>query len=206
MVNTSKEALFQDLASNKIASHLLVQMAKIPRENFIDPSQKEDAYRNTPLCIDCMQTISQPYIVARMTTLLLEKISPTRILEIGTGSGYQAAVLSLLAKQIYTLERFEKLYRKSSQNLIDYPNVYCFHKDGFDGLVEHSPYDGIIITASVEKLSFALIQQMNNTSIIVYPEKTSSFERLTTLYKVNETFTKTYYEDVRFVPMLPELA
>ncbi len=201
----NKEYLFEQLKKNKIAQLILDVMYKIPREEFVSESNKDFAYKNSPLSIDCMQTISQPYIVARMTELLLHSSNMDKILEIGTGSGYQAAILSRLVNKVYTLERFKKLYLNSKRALANYKNVYCYHADGFNGLIEQAPFDGIIITAALEQLPKTLIMQMSDKSIIVYPEKTDQHEKLTTLYKDKTNFTKSYYEYVRFVPMLPEL-
>ncbi|NQY42680.1 MAG: protein-L-isoaspartate(D-aspartate) O-methyltransferase [Legionellales bacterium] len=205
-MNYSKEQLFIKLREYNIKKEIIETMLKIPRENFIDEIDKDFAYNNSPLRIDCMQTISQPYIVARMTELVIHSKNMDKILEIGTGSGYQAAILSLLVNKIYTLERFKKLSLKAKKRLKTYSNVFCYHADGFHGLEKNAPFDGIIITAAINKVPDSLILQMSNNSVIVYPEKNYPNETLTTIYKHNDSFSKTYHEQVRFVPMLPGLA
>ena len=136
-------------------------MRKVPRHRFVDPSQERSAYRNHPLPIGRGQTISQPYIVA-LTTQLVAPQKDHRVLEIGTGSGYQAAVLCELVQHVYTVEIIETLGREAQQRLaaLGYGNVSVRIGDGHAGWPEHAPYDGIVVTAAASRVPAALIAQL----------------------------------------------
>ncbi len=145
-------------------------MAAVPRHDFVPPEMQLFAYANGPLSIGYGQTISQPYIVALMTELLAVGNSDT-VLEIGTGSGYQSAVLSQLVKQVYSMEVIEPLGREAKERLarMGYGNVETCVGDGYLGWPEHAPYDGIIVTAAAPYIPEALIEQLKPNARLVIP-------------------------------------
>ena len=145
-------------------------MATVPRHEFVPPEMQLFAYANGPLSIGHGQTISQPYIVALMTELLAISEDAT-ILEIGTGSGYQCAVLSLLAKQVYSMEIVEPLGNSAKQRLAElgYHNIETCVGDGYLGWPEHAPYDGIIVTAAAPYIPEPLIEQLKPGARLVIP-------------------------------------
>ncbi len=203
---SSRNELIEILKKNGCQNELvLLAIQKVPREKFILHSTLEYAYLNRPLPIDCDQTISQPYIVAKMTEYLLSKGKLNRILEIGTGSGYQAAILSYLSKEVYSIERFEKLYESAKKSLKEYSNVHTFYGDGYDGLKEYAPFDGIIITAAVNDFPEKLYSQMDDNCIVIYPWQSKNDQQLVLLEKNGDVLSKTFLEYVKFVPMLPKI-
>ncbi len=155
---------------DKLSDRVMGAMATVPREEFVLPSYRHLAYRNTPLPIAAGQTISQPLIVALMTELL--EPQPTDvILEVGTGSGYQAAVLAELVKHVYTIEIIEELATTAGEALqrLDYDNVTVRAGDGYAGWPEHAPFDGIIVTAAAEHLPPPLLEQLKPGGKLVIP-------------------------------------
>jgi len=149
---------------------VLAAMSDVPRHEFVPPQDRDAAYENRPLPIGFGQTISQPYIVALMTDLL--KPQPGHVvLEIGTGSGYQAAVLARLVRHVYTIEIVEPLYRSSKQRLdqLGYHNVTAKHADGYHGWAEHGPFDGIIVTAAGAQIPPPLVQQLKPGGRMILP-------------------------------------
>ncbi len=148
---------------------ILDAMLKVDRAHFIDAEQKGRANLNQALPIDCGQTISQPYVVARMTELLLTHPRPKRVLEIGTGSGYQAAILAELVDEVFTVERFHALAESAQRHLSPWPNVAVTAMDGNLGWPEKSPFDGIIITAATPHIPQALFDQLAPNGRIVAP-------------------------------------
>lgn len=153
--------------SNK---RLLDVMRKIPREKFVSQNQRISAYEDHPIPIGEEQTISQPYIVALMTELL-ELKGEERVLEIGTGSGYQTAILADLSKEVYSIERHENLLTKAGRVLTElgYRNVHLFVDDGSMGLKEFAPYDRIIVTAAAPEIPSSLTEQLSDSGIMVIP-------------------------------------
>jgi len=145
-------------------------MATIPRHEFVPQDIRASAYENQPLPIGYGQTISQPYIVALMTELLQPQ-SDHRVLEIGTGSGYQAAVLSQLVRQVYSIEIVEQLGKSSTQLLkrLGYDNVTTRISDGYDGWPEQAPFDSIIVTAAISHIPPPLVQQLKKGGRMVIP-------------------------------------
>ena len=145
-------------------------MATVPRHEFVPSSMLEQAYENRPLPIGYGQTISQPYIVALMTDLLQPE-SDHRVLEIGTGSGYQAAVLSELVAEVYTIEIIEDLARRTTQLLErqDYKNIKTRIADGYDGWPQHAPYDSIMVTAAISHIPPPLVQQLKKGGRMIIP-------------------------------------
>ena len=150
---------------------VLKAMLKIPRHLFVPENQREYAYEDGPLPIGHGQTISQPYMVAKMTELL-EPDENKRVLEIGTGCGYQTAVLAEICKEVYTIERIPELMEMAKENLkkLGYNNVYFKVGDGTLGWPEYAPYDGIIVTAGAPKIPESLKQQLSKDGgILVIP-------------------------------------
>ena len=145
-------------------------MGRVPRHRFVTSGEQEQAYVNGPLPIGHGQTISQPYIVALMTDLLDPEPQDV-ILEVGTGSGYQAAVLSRLVRQVYTLEIIEPLYERAVERLrkLGYMNVECRSGNGHFGWSEHAPYDGIIVTAAAPAIPPSLVDQLKPGGRLVIP-------------------------------------
>ncbi len=149
---------------------VLMAIRQVPRHLFVDEALANRAYENNALPIDAGQTISQPYIVARMTELLLEK-SPQKVLEVGTGSGYQASVLAQLVPDVYTVERIERLHQKASDlfDELGYENIHCRYSDGGWGWLEEAPFDAIIVTAAPEDVPQELLQQLKPGGQLVIP-------------------------------------
>lgn len=149
---------------------VLGAMRSVPRHLFVPEHLRKSAYWDGPLPIGHGQTISQPYVVAYMTELL--QLGPgAKVLEIGTGSGYQAAILSCLSKEVYTIEIIEELYRTANKRLADlgYGNVHCRLGDGHEGWEVHAPFDAIVVTAAAEYIPPALIRQLKEGGRMVIP-------------------------------------
>lgn len=149
---------------------LLDAMRKIPREKFVDERFWDSAYDDHPLPIGERQTISQPYMVAIMTQCLRLK-GDEKVLEIGTGSGYQSAILAELAKEVYSVERFATLVERAKKVIeeLGYKNIYVFVGDGTTGLKDFSPYDRIIVTAAAPEIPSVLLEQLDENGILVIP-------------------------------------
>jgi protein-L-isoaspartate(D-aspartate) O-methyltransferase len=158
------------LGKEALDARVMRAMARVPRERFVPVDFAHYAYCNRPLPIDCGQTISQPFIVALMTDLLQPDPDDV-VLEIGTGSCYQAAVLSLLVRQVYTVEVVPELARSAEERLrrLGYANVEVRAADGYYGWPEHAPYDGIIVTAAAPQVPEPLIAQLKPGGHLVIP-------------------------------------
>ncbi len=195
----------QQIESRNVQNRAVLRvMEATPRHRFVPESLKGSAYEDRPLPIGFGQTISQPYIVAAMTELL--DVKPEhRVLEIGTGSGYQAAILAQLSKQVFSIEIVPEL-AKSSAKLLDelgYKNVTVRHGDGYKGWPEEAPFDRIILTAAPPEIPPALIQQLTPGGILVAPEgPTPLSQELFVIRKDKDgkTTRRTVFP-VRFVPM-----
>ena len=186
---------------------VLEVIEKIDRGLFVRGLFADRAYEDMPLPIECGQTISQPSVVGIMTQAL--RVSPRdKVLEVGTGSGYQSAVLSHLARRVYTIERYKTLVR-SAQSLfasLDISNVTCMYADGSHGLPDQAPFDRIIVTAAAEDPPGPLLAQLKIGGIMVLPVGQSS--SLQTLLRVIKTENGYEYEDIRpirFVPLIEGL-
>ncbi len=158
------------IGKSKLDPRVMAAIGKVSREAFVSPDLIRFAYDNGPLPIGYGQTISQPYIVALMTDLL--QLEPDHVvLEVGTGSGYQAAVLSQLAKKVFTIERIPALGDASAALLksLGYSNIECRTGNGYDGWPEHAPYDAIIVTAAASHIPQALIEQLKSGGRLVIP-------------------------------------
>ncbi len=185
---------------------VLDAMRKVPRHLFVAPEERAHAYEDHPLPIGGSQTISQPYIVALMTELL--GLPPrARVLEIGTGSGYQSAVLSQLAAEVYSIEILPDLARAASEKLKDlgYVNVTVREGDGYRGWPEHAPFDGIIVTAAPEKIPEPLVDQLAVGGRMVIPVG-GFFQELKVFTREKDgRVTEKDIIPVRFVPMTGEI-
>jgi protein-L-isoaspartate(D-aspartate) O-methyltransferase len=188
-----------------ISERVLSAMKKVPRHAFVPERQSLSAYRNRPLTIGAGQTISQPFIVALMSDLLGLDPGDT-VLEVGTGSGYQAAVLGALAKDVYTIEIVESLGRSAADTLarLGYDNVHARIGDGYKGWPEHAPYDAIIVTAAPDHVPPALIAQLKPGGRLVIPVGTFAQELLVIGKNADGTTTERRVVPVRFVPLTRE--
>jgi protein-L-isoaspartate(D-aspartate) O-methyltransferase len=184
---------------------VLVAMAKVPREEFIPADQRADAYEDGPLPIGYDQTISQPYVVAFMTEQLRPKRSD-RVLEIGSGSGYQAAILGELVAEVYTIEIVEPLAKSAEATLqrLGYNNVHIKVGDGYKGWPEEAPFDAIIVTCAPEKVPQPLVDQLKDGGRMVIPVGERFAQQLYLLEKKNGQLKESVTLPVRFVPMLRE--
>jgi protein-L-isoaspartate(D-aspartate) O-methyltransferase len=175
-----------------------------PRHLFIDEALASRAYENTALPIGLGQTISQPWVVARMTELLIERAIPDRVLEVGTGSGYQAAVLSQLVGTVYTVERIEELLRKTRRlfRTMKLENIRTRHDDGNIGWTAEAPFDAIVLTAAGETVPRALCEQLAEGGVLVAPLGPAGSQRLTRIRREGESWPREEFEAVSFVPLL----
>ena len=203
--DSSREKLVSMLKSEGIKnSDVLRSMSSIPRHIFVDEAIASKAYDNTALPIGKSQTISHPLIVAKMTEIIMNH-KPKRVLEIGTGSGYQASVLSLLVDKVYTIERIEYLHKKSKKifQKIGFKNIYTKYADGNIGWTQKSPFDAIIVTAGAINIPEALINQLsNNNGILVFPVENSGKQYLKSITKNNDNCEEEIHGIVKFVPLL----
>jgi protein-L-isoaspartate(D-aspartate) O-methyltransferase len=184
---------------------VLRAMDEVPRERFVEPTFADSAYADQALPIACGQTISQPYVVAYMTEQLKME-SRHRVLEVGTGSGYQAAVLSHLAREVVSVERYRTLAEEARARLkaLGYENVDIVVGDGFAGVPDRAPYDRIIVTAAAETIPEALLDQLADGGIMILP--LGSHDGSQHIIKLTKSVTGICRENlipVRFVPMLP---
>jgi len=187
---------------------VLRAMEEIPREMFVAAADRADAYRDSALGIACGQTISQPFVVAYMTEQLqLQK--PHRVLEIGTGSGYQAAILSRLCRQVVTVERYRTLADSARARLekLGCDNVEVMFGDGFEVPASAGTFNRIIVTAAMEQIPESLTQRLEPAGILIAP--VGPHHGIQTLVRVTRTdasFERKELVDVRFVPALPGIA
>ena len=183
---------------------VLNAIAKTPREIFLPDALKHKAYQNTALPIGQGQTISQPYIVARMTELLLESDNQAQtVLEIGTGSGYQTAILAQLFANVYSVERIKTLQfqAKRRMNQLDLHNVKMKHGDGWFGWSSKGPYDAIIVTAAASSMPETLYQQLNDVGRLIIPVGEEN-QQLHCIIRREDEFVSEIIEAVRFVPLV----
>ncbi len=197
MVNELREMGIQNEA-------VLSAMMELPRHFYLAEGFEEWAYKNQPFSIGYEQTISQPYTVARQTELLsVEK--DMKVLEIGTGSGYQASVLAALGAQVFTIERQEGLYKKTKSLLLElgFSKVRCYLKDGNLGLPEFAPFDRILVTAGSKEIPPALLEQLKIGGKMVIPVGEPAQE-MKVIHKISEKEFKEETAGIfRFVPLLP---
>ncbi|MFV2061517.1 MAG: protein-L-isoaspartate(D-aspartate) O-methyltransferase [Gammaproteobacteria bacterium] len=183
---------------------VLEVMRNTPRHLFMDEALSSRAYEDTALPIGHGQTISQPFIVARMTELLLEGKNVKSVLEVGTGSGYQTAVLAQLVEKIYSVERLRVLSNQAKVRLhqLQYHNVTLTHTDGHWGWERHAPYDAILVTAAPETVPQELLLQLKQDGRLVIPVGGSDGQRLHVITRQQNEFHQETLDAVSFVPLL----
>jgi len=182
---------------------VLDAMGHVPRHEFVAEDLKSQAYADHPLPIGYGQTISQPYIVALMTELL-QLNSTDRVLEIGTGSGYQAAILAEIVSEVYTVEIVQPLAAEARQRLqrLGYANVHVLNADGYYGWREHAPYDAIVVTCAPDHIPQPLVQQLNDTGRLVVPVgPAGGYQTLWQVTRHGEEIRKRDVTGVLFVPL-----
>jgi protein-L-isoaspartate(D-aspartate) O-methyltransferase len=190
-----------------VAEPVLAAIARIPRERFVDEALWSRAYEDTALPIGFEQTISQPVVVARMIEAILPaKGKLARVLEVGTGCGYQAAVLAQIATEVYSIERIKGLYERARTNLrvLRLPNVRLAYGDGYAGLAEAAPFDAIIVAAAAPAVPAALLGQLKRGGKLIAPVGSGEQQLLLVERRV-AGYIETRLDLVRFVPMLPGL-
>lgn len=182
---------------------VLAAMASVPRHLFIEEALASRAYEDTALPIGFGQTISQPYVVARMTELLIKNQTPQKVLEVGTGCGYQAAVLAHVFPEVYSLERIKGLLERARRNLLPLrlKNLRLAHGDGFAGLEGAAPFQAIIVAAAAPRLPEALLRQLAPGGRMVLPLASGGDQRLLLVERSGRGFVESELDTVRFVPM-----
>jgi protein-L-isoaspartate(D-aspartate) O-methyltransferase len=200
-----REILIEELKREGIQNvDVLKAIATVPRHLFVGERFQAEAYENYPLPIGHDQTISQPYIVAHMTELLFGKRKLHKVLEVGSGCGYQSAILAQLIDKVYSIERIEYLYELADDNLanLNIDNVHLVYGDGFEGLPDEAPFDGIIVTASPLQVPQALLNQLADHGRMVIPIDDGYQQILTVIERLGTEFKYTPIEPVRFVHMV----
>ena len=198
LVARLREAGIQD-------ERVLEVMRATPRHIFVDEALASRAYEDSSLPIGFGQTISQPYIVARMTEVLLKDFSPRRVLEVGTGSGYQTSVLAQLVPEVYTVERIAGLQEQARQRLarqLKLTNIRYKHSDGNWGWKQYAPYDGILVTAAPEEVPQELLNQLAEGGRLVIPSGPNGQQQLRVYCRDGDTMKESVLGDVSFVPLL----
>ncbi len=185
-------------------SDVLAVINATPRHIFVDDALASRSYEDTALPIGYNQTISQPYIVAKMTELLLQDKRPDNVLEIGSGSGYQTAILAQLVKQVYSVERISALLKKAKENIWDLKlkNVSFRHADGNWGWPEKAPYEGILVAAAPPEIPEALLDQLAIGGVMLIPVGNAHQQSLHKITRTAEGFENQILESVSFVPFL----
>ena len=183
---------------------VLEVLERVPRHAFLEDAFKGRAYENNALPIGLSQTISQPYIVALMTEAILRDGKPDKVLEIGTGSGYQTAVLAELVPAVFTVERLRLLSQTARVRLesLGYDNILFTYADGMGGWAAHAPYDAIVVTAAAERVPEALTAQLAPGGRLVIPVGTPGMQSLMLLTRTATGLTTRELGDVSFVPLL----
>jgi len=202
----TRDRLVQRLRSHGIRSEaVLHQIRNVPRHLFVDEALASRAYEDTALPIGHGQTISQPYVVASMTEALLDGFEGEKVLEIGTGCGYQTAVLAPLVKKIYSVERIPELLRKTKQRLreLDIYNVQFRPGDGWDGWPKYAPYDGIIVAAAASVVPEKLLEQLAPGGRLVMPVGPPGYQELMLVTHKQDHFDERSLGGVSFVPLVP---
>ncbi len=201
----TRDRLVQRLRDQGIRNEaVLEQIRNVPRHLFVDEALASRAYEDTALPIGLGQTISQPYVVARMTEALLEGFEGETVLEVGTGCGYQTAVLAPLVKKIYTIERIPELLRRARQRLreLDIYNVQFKPGDGWEGWPKYGPYDGIIVTAAPDEVPEKLLQQLAPGGRLIIPVGPQGVQDLVMITNRNDHFEQVSLGAVCFVPLV----
>jgi protein-L-isoaspartate(D-aspartate) O-methyltransferase len=205
----TRDRLIARLREQGIANpRVLERIRSVPRHVFVDEALASRAYEDTALPIGHGQTISQPYIVARMTEALLEDAEPRKVLEVGTGCGYQTAVLAPLVATVYSVERIVALQMRARQVLRDLriSNVFMRHGDGFEGWPPYAPYDGILVAAAALAVPRALLEQLGSGGRLIMPVGPDREQRLMRITRRGEAFEREDLGPATFVPLLQGLS
>jgi protein-L-isoaspartate(D-aspartate) O-methyltransferase len=203
--DASRKRLIDEVRSWGVKDERVLKvLARVPRHVFMEDAFKSRAYENSALPIGQAQTISQPYIVALMTEAILGDGVPRRVLEIGTGSGYQTAVLAELVPAVFTVERLRRLSEQARQRLetLGYDNVFFTYADGLNGWASHAPYDAIVVTAAADAVPPALVGQLAVGGRLVIPIGAPGVQALRLIGKTATGVTTRELGDVSFVPLL----
>ncbi len=201
----TRERLISRLSDAGISNRAVLDVIRnTPRHIFVDEALASRAYDDTSLPIGFGQTISQPYIVARMTQLLLESGPTDKVLEIGTGSGYQAAILAQLVEQVFSIERIGALLNRARQRMRELKlyNVRLKHYDGHSGWKEHGPFDAIIVTAAPTEIPEVLLAQLAEGGRLIVPVGVSGKQQLNLVTRTEKGMERVVIEEVSFVPLL----
>ena len=204
----ARNRLVEKIRSMGITNEEILEvMRTTPRHYFVEEALASRAYDNTALPIGYGQTISQPYIVASMTQALYESGTMEKVLEIGSGCGYQTVVLSSFSKKVFAVERIQALVKKLRSNLYDLkiPNVKVKHSDGFQGWSEHAPYDAILVAAAPVGIPATLMQQLAIGGRLVIPIGSAKSQELRLITKSSAGLEEQVIEKVSFVPLLDGL-
>jgi protein-L-isoaspartate(D-aspartate) O-methyltransferase len=205
----TRNRLVQRLRNNGIHDEkVLKAIATIPRHEFVDEALSSRAYEDTALPIGLSQTISQPWVVAKMTEAILDSGAPQKVLEVGTGSGYQAAIMACLVPKVFTVERIEELLKLARRRFhkLGLHNIYTRYSDGHLGWPSQAPFDGIIVTAAASGIPSELIQQLRIGAVLVAPVESRGMQRLLAIRRTEEGFEEEDLGGVIFVPMLSGLS
>ncbi|SFH82146.1 protein-L-isoaspartate(D-aspartate) O-methyltransferase [Pseudomonas guineae] len=201
----TRERLIQRLYEEGLSNaHVLEAIRRTPRHLFVDEALAHRAYEDTALPIGSNQTISQPYMVARMSELLLAAGPLDKVLEIGTGSGYQTAILAQLVERVFSVERIQNLQEKAKERLLqlNLRNVVFRWGDGWEGWNALGPYNGIIVTAAAANVPQALLDQLAPGGRLVIPVGAGDEQELMLIIREDDGFSRHVLDAVRFVPLL----
>ena len=201
----TRERLVRRLEQQGIKSvEVLERIRNVPRHLFVDEALASRAYEDTALPIGHGQTISQPYVVAKMTESLLGALDGDKVLEIGTGCGYQTAVLAPLVKRIFTVERLRELSTRTRQRLrtLDIYNVQYRHGDGWEGWPKYAPYNGIIVAAAAPELPRKLLEQLAPGGVLVMPVGPPGRQELARVIRQDDHYAQVSLGAVSFVPLV----
>lgn len=201
----TRERLVQRLSEDGLSNPQVLEVIRnTPRHLFVDEALSHRAYEDTALPIGHNQTISQPYIVARMTELLLANGPMDKVLEVGTGSGYQTAVLAQLVERVFSVERIQPLQERAKERLqlLNIRNVVYRWADGWQGWNAMAPYNGILVTAGASEVPKALMEQLAVNGRMVIPVGVGDDQQLLLITRTEAGFVQSIYEPVRFVPLL----
>lgn len=201
----TRDRLVQRLKEQGIRDpRVLEQIRNVPRHLFVDEALASRAYEDTALPIGLGQTISQPWVVARMTEALVAEPTPQKVLEVGTGCGYQTAVLAGIVPQVYSIERLAPLVRRARTLLrsLDLYNAQLRHGDGFQGWNKHAPYGGILVTAAPEHVPQVLLDQLDEGGRLVIPVGPRGRQELLEITRHGDSFEQRSLGLVSFVPLL----
>ena len=205
----TRDRLVRRLRENGIKNEkVLMAIATTPRHEFVDEALSSRAYEDTALPIGQSQTISQPWVVARMTEAVLESGPMDKVLEVGTGSGYQAAILASLVPKVFTVERIDELLKLARRRFhkLGLHNIYTRYADGHLGWPSQAPFDGIVVTAAAAEIPDELLEQLRVGGVVVAPVERRGMQRLLAIRRTGDGFEEEDLGGVIFVPLLSGLS